>query len=200
MNNENKTPLVDIARKISCYVWEKAIIDLLWCSKYPTEKWADLRLDDDTDIEVKSRLYGQPVNILIKQLLELRYEDIYALVYYKMYNKLRPVETLQSTPPWILPYDFLQSQMKISKIFLFPASDMRDFYFLSQVREATIKPSWLKHKWLSVTPALEMFEQIEDQKLVFESSLSSERVFKTQIYSIWEKMIQILKERGHQEL
>lgn len=185
--------IVNQAREISCEVWESSVIELLWCDRRQAKKWADLYLDDETNIEVKCRLYGQPVNVLVEQLLELRDSDIYALVYYRMLNWIRPVKTIkmswQNRKKWL---KYLRNMMQVSKVFLFPRPYMIDFYNNSAVNERVISSSGLRHKWLSVTRAEEIYEKTREEKRVFETPLSGLNSIEATTFAVWEKITEVL--------
>jgi len=185
--------IINQAREVSRDVWESSVIHLLWCDKRIEKKWADLYLDDQTNIEVKCRQFGQPVNVLVNQLLELRDSDIYALVYYKMINWHRPVKTIRlSWKNIIKGLAHLRKMMQVSQIYLFPQTQMIDFYNNSKVKEATISSSGLKHKWLSVTRAFEMYEKTKKEKAIFDTPIEFQDSFDVQTHAIWEKVIEIL--------
>lgn len=190
--------IVNEARRISCEVWESSVIELLWCDRRQEKKWADLYLDDDTNVEVKCRLYGQPVNVLVEQLLELRESDIYALVYYKMLNGLRPVKTIKmngkNTKKWLR---HLQNMMQVSKVFLFPKSYMIDFYNNSNVNERVISSSGIRHKWLSVTRAEEIYKKTSETKSIFTTPLASLSSTEATTFAIWEKITDVLLSRWY---
>lgn len=190
--------IVNQARMVSCDVWESSIIHLLWCDRRQERKWADLYLDDETNIEVKCRLYWQPVNVLVDQLLELRDSDIYALVFYKMINWHRPVKTIRLSWKNIRKgLAHLRKMMQVSQIFLFPQPQMIDFYNNSKVKEAIIKPSGLRHKWLSVTRAIEMHENTQSTKAIFDTPIESQNSHDVKTYVVWEKVIEILISRWY---
>lgn len=188
----NKLIIINQSRELSWIVWEKTISWLLWCKKHSKRKWADLYLDDKTDVEVKCRLYGQPINILIDQLLGLRDNDIYALLYYKLYNGLRPTSALKQKPINTDSLEYFQSIIFISKIFLFPAWYIKDFYENTHMKESTISSSWRKHKWLSVNSALKIFNDSKDEKKALNTPLCIPNSPEAVTYVIWEKIQNIL--------
>lgn len=190
--------IINIAREVSCQVWETSVIHLLWCDKRQEKKWADLYLDDETNIEVKCRLYGQPVNVLVEQLLELRDSDLYALVFYKMSNWHRPVKTLKlGSKNMKKAIAYLRNMMQVSEIYLFPQVQMIDFYNNSKVNERTISSSWLKHKWLSVTRAFEMYQNTTTPKAIFDTPIEAEQSFDAITHVIWEKIIEKMISRWY---
>lgn len=190
--------IINQARAVSCEVWESSIIHILWSSRRQINKWADLYLDNETNIEVKCRQFGQPVNVLVNQLLELRDSDIYALVYYKMINWHRPVKTIRLSWKNIRKgLAHLRKMMQVSQIYLFPKPQMIDFYNNSKVKEATISSSWLKHKWLSVTRASEMFQNTKKEKAIFDTPIEFQDSFDVQTHAIWEKVVEVLLSRWY---
>ncbi|MDD2907550.1 MAG: hypothetical protein PHH98_02815 [Candidatus Gracilibacteria bacterium] len=192
--------IVNQARMVSCDVGESSVIHILGCEKKQETKGADLYLDDATDIEVKCRQFGQPVNVLIDQLLELRDSDIYALVYYKMINGHRPVKTIKmSGRNRSKGLNHLRKMMQVSQIFLFPQPQMIDFYNNSKVKEATISSSGLRHKGLSVTRATEMFQNTKKDKAVFQTPLDFQDSPDAITYVIGEKVVEILGNRGYEK-
>lgn len=48
--------IINIAREVSCQVWETSVIHLLWCDKRQEKKWADLYLDDETNADSTDNL------------------------------------------------------------------------------------------------------------------------------------------------
>lgn len=191
----NRLLIINHTRKLSWIIWENSICWLLWWKKYGTQKWADLYLDDTTDIEVKCRLYGQPINILVNQLLELKDNDIYALLYYKVHNNLRPAFALKQKPLHANSLDYFQNIIFISKIFLFPAWYIKVFYEKTNMKESTISSSWRKHKWLSVSSAVRIFNDSKEQKEIFKTPLSIPKSPDTITYAIWEKVQNILRKK-----
>jgi len=190
--------IINQARMVSCDVWESSVIHILGCAKKQVTKWADLYLDPETDIEVKCRQFGQPVNVLVDQLLELRDSDIYALVFYKMINWHRPVKTLKlGSKNMKKAIAYLRNMMQVSEIYLFPQGQMIDFYNNSKVNERTISSSWLRHKWLSVTRAFEMYQNTNTQKAIFDTPIEFQDSFDVQTHAIWEKVIEILFSRWY---
>lgn len=190
--------IINTAREVSCELWETTIKNLLWCEKRQERKWADFYLDDETNIEVKCRLYWQPVNVLVDQLLELRNSDIYALVFYKMLNWHRPVKTLKlGSKNMKRAIAYLRNMMKVSEIYLFPQWQMIDFYNNSKVNERIIKPSWLRHKWLSVTRAFEMYQNTTAPKAIFDTHIEPNQNHNIITHAIWEKMVETMISRWY---
>ncbi|MDD3145012.1 MAG: hypothetical protein PHV23_02770 [Candidatus Gracilibacteria bacterium] len=190
--------IINQARAVSCEVGESSIIHILGSSRRQANKGADLYLDSETNIEVKCRQFGQPVNVLVNQLLELRDSDIYALVYYKMINGHRPVKTIKlHGKNTIKALTHLRKMMQVSQIYLFPQPQMIDFYDNSKVKEATISSSGLKHKGLSVTKAFEMYEKTKKEKAIFDTPIEFQDSLDVQTHAIGEKVVEVLLSRGY---
>ncbi|EKE27279.1 MAG: hypothetical protein ACD_3C00228G0004 [uncultured bacterium (gcode 4)] len=188
----NDLILINRARELSCHIWEQSVGQLLWWVKRGVNKWADLRLDDETDVEVKCRLYGQPVNILVEQLLKLTDNDIYALAFYRTISGLRPLWILRQASKNDDLFEHFQNSIAISKIFLFPAWHIKLFYETTHMNEVTISSSWQRHKWLSVKSATKIYDQADEIKTIFDTPILKPNSPDVRTYAVWEKVNRIL--------
>ncbi|EKE29508.1 MAG: hypothetical protein ACD_2C00158G0001 [uncultured bacterium (gcode 4)] len=195
----NESILINRTRELSRDMWEGAIANLLWWSKRKISSWADLYLDDITNIEVKCRLYWQPVNILIWQLLSLSENDIYALLFYRTNSWKRPLSILKQMWRWGNCLDHFKKSVSISKIFLFPVPYINHFYETTHMKEVTISSTWVKHKWLAVKTATEIYENSNETKSIFETPIDFPASPLAITYAVGEKINRILRMKWHKE-
>jgi hypothetical protein len=192
--------LMQKARDFSWIVWETTVMDMLGCIKRDISSWADLILDENTHVEVKCRLYGQAVNILIEQLWSLRKTDIYSFVFYKTLSGKRPYWVLNDIQFKDGLFEEFLNSIVISKIFHFPAPYVKRFYETTHMKESRISSSWLKHKWLSVASAERIFNCSDEQKSIFKTPIVSPLSISTLTYAVGEKINLILKGKGFEKI
>jgi len=181
------------ARDFSGRLGEEAVASLLWAKIKWTRKGADLILPDGTEAEVKCRLYGQPVNVLVDQLLELHPEDTYVFLYYRTLGKnVRPIDIIMNWVDADSPYDYFVENIEITKIFLFPSHLTVDFYRNTHMKEWRISSSGRVHKGLSVKSAEAIFDNARQVKSILATPFSFPKSTEVLTYAVGERMNALL--------
>lgn len=150
---------IDTVRNVTSPLWESVLCHITWWKriKRGNNPWFDIVLPNDTHMEVKvGRIWNSAV-IKKDQLTTLSEQDYYGIVYYRTKGN-KPPSYYTSQDNKLSPVVNLKRNISIEAAFILPQPLMVYYYNNSNLVEGKIRTTWLKHKPMAFTRAMDLFD------------------------------------------